>query len=292
MEMKKIYFDGACLPKNPGGVACYGVVAVNDDGNIVDKRFGVVSENGTNNIAEWAGLIHAIKLAKELNWDGVHIYGDSQLAVNQFNDLWRVSKEHLKRMYDLAKKESEGVNITVEWIPREENLADDVAYEAYVNYTGKLSKREEKSREEKKMKARKVVLSNCVSSQDGEVLHCPNCGYERLHYATVEIFNRRCEDKWYGLHCVIDGTNMEVDIDASTGNPSERRNGIKIKFLCENCGCSTWLHILQHKGSTFIGWNPVSFSEDRVDKTTNSQINKEVSHEDSGDKRVLDIFGE
>ena len=63
MAREKIYFDGACLPKNPGGIACFGVVAVSNDVRIKEK-WGVVSERGANNIAEWSGLIEALKLAR------------------------------------------------------------------------------------------------------------------------------------------------------------------------------------------------------------------------------------
>jgi len=112
------------------------------------------------------------------------------------------------------------------------------------------------------MKARKLVFSKDMSCYHyGDVLCCPNCGGEYLHHTTIEVFNRKHEDSWHGLHCIIDDTKIRADIDASKGNPSERRNGIKIKFWCEYCGLSTWLHILQHKGNTYIGWSPVSFTE-------------------------------
>jgi len=52
---KEIFFDGACLPINPGGIACWGVVAV-ENGNVATERSGIVSRHGTNNIAEWTGL--------------------------------------------------------------------------------------------------------------------------------------------------------------------------------------------------------------------------------------------
>lgn len=291
--MKKIFFDGACLPKNPGGVACYGVVAVDDNGSIVDKRFGVVSENGTNNTAEWAGLIHAIKLAKELNWDGACIYGDSQLVVNQFNDLWRVSKKHLKRMYNLAKEESKEINIVVKWIPREENLANDVAYEAYVNYTKKISRNKAGVlSEEGKVEARGLSFSCGMSSCYGDVLCCPNCGYEYLRYTAIEIFDHEFEDSPYGLRYIIDGLEVRVNIGVTSKNQNKNGSCVRIKFLCENCGQSAWLRVLQHKGGAYIGWDSASFGEDRVsNKTTTNQTNKEVSHDDNRDKSVLDIFG-
>ena len=92
MARERIYFDGACLPKNPGGIACFGVVAVDSNNIRVKEKWGIVSEHGTNNIAEWNGLIEALKLARKLGWKDVKILGDSQLVVNQFNGLWQIKK--------------------------------------------------------------------------------------------------------------------------------------------------------------------------------------------------------
>jgi hypothetical protein len=40
----------------------------------------------------------------------------------------------------------------------------------------------------------------------------------------------------------------------STNNPSSRRDGILIHFWCEHCEEKPVMAILQHKGTTFIGW--------------------------------------
>lgn len=130
---KIIYFDGACLPKNPGGVACFGVVATNN-GDIVEEKWGVVDEQGTNNIAEWAGLVEAIQMVKELGWDNVKILGDSQLVVNQFNERWKINKEHLLDYFIEAHEECQGLDIIVEWIPRDKNIADPVCHRAFVEH--------------------------------------------------------------------------------------------------------------------------------------------------------------
>ena len=45
---REIFFDGACLPVNPNGIACWGVVA-KENGKTVCEKSGIVSRRGTNN---------------------------------------------------------------------------------------------------------------------------------------------------------------------------------------------------------------------------------------------------
>ena len=61
----------------------------------------------TNNIAEYEALVNGIKLAIEWKIMELHIYGDSQLIINQINDLYKTKDEKLmpyKRMVDDLKK--------------------------------------------------------------------------------------------------------------------------------------------------------------------------------------------
>ena len=99
-----------------------------------------------------------------------------------------------------------------------------------------------------------VILDNCILSPFGQVLHCPHCGDIYLHYVDIHVFNREKEDADKGLHCFIKGTSVSVDTNACDRNPSERRNGIKIKFWCESCFKEAILDIVCHKGNIFVGW--------------------------------------
>ena len=51
----KLYFDGSCTPKNPGGIAGYGWRLVDMDGTEVKNAQAEVCRGpgATNNIAEW-----------------------------------------------------------------------------------------------------------------------------------------------------------------------------------------------------------------------------------------------
>jgi hypothetical protein len=41
---------------------------------------------------------------------------------------------------------------------------------------------------------------------------------------------------------------------AERGNPSSRRNGVVIRFWCEDCDVISELTLEQHKGNTLLRW--------------------------------------
>jgi len=95
---------------------------------------------------------------------------------------------------------------------------------------------------------------------DENSLCCPRCGFDYLHQAAVEVWNRGEDEKIEGVRITADG-----DIVKATGrNPSPRRDGVSIAFSCEECSCDEdgnadestvgELVIFQHKGQTYIEW--------------------------------------
>ena len=134
MRKATFYFDGACLPVNPGGTGTFGVVGVRDS-EIICEKSGIVSETSTNNIAEWTAFIEALKEAKRLNITHLTVKGDSQLVVNQINNVWRVRDRDILKLYRQAKgllKYFQEVKVI--WIRRKGNLADRVAHQAYISH--------------------------------------------------------------------------------------------------------------------------------------------------------------
>lgn len=137
----KLYFDGACEPKNPGGYATYGWLVRSAEDNAVVKTgcgvaWGPGHDYATNNMAEYAALGYALKFLADAGWKGeLAIYGDSQLVVKQVTGDWACNKEHLQKVRErvLVLMKSVGDPVSIEWIPREENEAADalsrVAYE-------------------------------------------------------------------------------------------------------------------------------------------------------------------
>jgi hypothetical protein len=101
------------------------------------------------------------------------------------------------------------------------------------------------------MPYKELKLSDAiVGSTPEDVLHCPNCDGYYTHQGKVEIFNRG-EDAKEGTHATIQGDDVHIDRNL-TGNPSGRRQGLKISFDCEMCQTSFDLEIYQHKGNTFV----------------------------------------
>ena len=93
-------------------------------------------------------------------------------------------------------------------------------------------------------------------------LLCAGCGENNTHHVLVDVFNRSTEDSKLGTHMRI-GTQDDITLssDADTLNPSGRRNGVCIYYICEHCDAVSALRIMQHKGTTFA----YSTTEDNPD---------------------------
>jgi len=92
--MLNIYFDGGCYLSNPGAAAGAAVLIPPTGERIIASKF---LESATNNVAEYTGLIAGLEKALELDFRQVHVFGDSQLVVNQVNGIYRVNHSHLQR---------------------------------------------------------------------------------------------------------------------------------------------------------------------------------------------------
>jgi hypothetical protein len=82
-------------------------------------------------------------------------------------------------------------------------------------------------------------------------LSCPSCGGDYLHHVAVDIHRRPEEDaKTESVRAYGHG-------EASTENPSSRRDGLVIVLECEQCDGLTHLSLEQHKGQTFISMGKI-----------------------------------
>ena len=136
-----IYFDGACEPINPCGLATYGCVLLRD-GKVVEEGKGTVGTPGTaestNNVAEYAGLLRGVDIAGRhlASGEAVRIFGDSQLVVRQIEGLYSVNAAHLKPLHAIGTKAIAGLRalghqVELKWVPREKNThADRLSKEA------------------------------------------------------------------------------------------------------------------------------------------------------------------
>lgn len=130
-----VYYDGACEPRNPKGVATYGFV-VYKDGVKVSEGKGLAAEpwsNGaSNNVAEYTAMIRAFEWLLEHGYAGVEVLvrGDSQLSIMQMQGWYEVRAWRIIPLYErtveLAKKFKK---VRFEWVPREENEEADLLSE-------------------------------------------------------------------------------------------------------------------------------------------------------------------
>jgi hypothetical protein len=110
-----------------------------------------------------------------------------------------------------------------------------------------------------------------IDSETGHnALLCPQCGGNNLHQGAVHVWQRSNEDSENGTYVCAQNSISQVQFDANMGgNPSRRRDGMTIEFECENCGGGpvphqnpadtkkSYLHIVQHKGTTYLSWDKV-----------------------------------
>jgi ribonuclease H / adenosylcobalamin/alpha-ribazole phosphatase len=99
--------DGAARG-NPGPASCGAVLidaarpdALDPDAPplvVIARALGV----RTNNVAEYAGVVLALRAARRLGAQEVDLRLDSKLIVEQLNGRWRVKDLKLRRLYDEA----------------------------------------------------------------------------------------------------------------------------------------------------------------------------------------------
>lgn len=86
-------------------------------------------------------------------------------------------------------------------------------------------------------------------SMNDNVVRCPHCLYDYMHQDKVEVFDRQ-EDADVGIHAIVTAGKATFNYSMN-GNPSSRRDGVRIEFFCEGCDKRSVMTIIQHKGQTF-----------------------------------------
>ena len=127
-NMIECWFDGACGPKNPGGRASYGWVAIVDGERFTGSAIVGSGTGMSNNVSEHAGLAAVLEflMARGLREREIIIRGDSRLVVEQINGRWRAKRglyiEQYRRAAWLA---GQFPCLRLQWIPREQNAEAD-----------------------------------------------------------------------------------------------------------------------------------------------------------------------
>lgn len=90
------YTDGGSR-SNPGPAAT-GIVIKDRSGKIL-AHYGEYLGVQTNNVAEYAAIISALKKAKELGATEVECVADSKLVIEQLSGNWKVKEPTLQKMW-------------------------------------------------------------------------------------------------------------------------------------------------------------------------------------------------
>lgn len=125
--MHLLQFDGAADPnpgKASGAYVLFAPPVVEGDWlvrNVIEEGFQYLP-HGTNNEAEYMGLILGLEGALKNNVEAVKIEGDSMLVVNQVKGLWRVKEPRLIKLHSRAVSlYSQFKHKSIQHIPREQN---------------------------------------------------------------------------------------------------------------------------------------------------------------------------
>lgn len=98
--MIRAYIDGGARG-NPGP-AGYGARIEREDGSLVEELYAPLGI-ATNNVAEYNGLLAALRWAVEHGETDVHIRSDSELLVKQMRGEYRVKNPGLQALYVQAR---------------------------------------------------------------------------------------------------------------------------------------------------------------------------------------------
>ena len=114
---------------NPGPAA-FGAL-ITENGKIIAELSEFIG-TATNNVAEYSGLIAALKYINNLDRDAkVEVSMDSKLVIEQMSGRWQVKNPGMRELVKQAMAAHTPALISYKWIPREQNEhADRLANKA------------------------------------------------------------------------------------------------------------------------------------------------------------------
>lgn len=125
-----IAFTDGASSGNPGPMGI-GVVLIKD-GFVVEELSEYLGE-GTNNIAEYKAIIKALETAHSMGEMEVHIKSDSELAIRQLTNVYKVKDPELVLLKKHVEHLCAGIKVSFEHISRERNNeADKLSKEAVI----------------------------------------------------------------------------------------------------------------------------------------------------------------
>ncbi len=117
------YIDGGSRG-NPGP-AGFGVRLEDRQGNLLAQLKGAIGI-ATNNVAEYNGLLAALRWAVENGRPSLHVRSDSELLIKQLRGEYRVRNPGLRPLYEEALRLVASLpKVTFEHVPRTKNVEAD-----------------------------------------------------------------------------------------------------------------------------------------------------------------------
>jgi ribonuclease HI len=95
--MKLTTFTDGGSRSNPGPAAS-GIVVKNEAGEIL-AAYGEYLGVQTNNVAEYAAIVSALKTAKKLGATEIECFADSKLVIEQLSGNWKVKEPGLQKLW-------------------------------------------------------------------------------------------------------------------------------------------------------------------------------------------------
>ena len=122
---------------NPGPAAI-GVVIEDEDGKRL-RAFHRYIGRATNNQAEYQALIDGLKAIEECKPDGLDVFLDSKLVVEQVNGRWRVKEPELQELHRqvLELLQHFGDTYSVKHVDRSQNKGADKLVNMALDERGK-----------------------------------------------------------------------------------------------------------------------------------------------------------
>ncbi|MEO6728353.1 MAG: ribonuclease HI family protein [Candidatus Dojkabacteria bacterium] len=120
--MYTLFTDGGSRG-NPGNSACAYYIFKDD---ALEDFGGIFLGTGTNNNAEYLGLINGLKLAIKNNIKELEVRMDSELAIKQIIGVYKVSTDSIRELHHEVKMlEKNFKNVSFKHVPRAENKFAD-----------------------------------------------------------------------------------------------------------------------------------------------------------------------
>lgn len=119
-----IYTDGGARG-NPGP-AGLGVVIQDEQGKVMKKFGRYLGDHVTNNQAEYEAIIAALAAAEKLGGTHLELRMDSELAVRQLNQVYKVKNRGIQALFFQAKNlQARFEHVVFKHVSREQNTAAD-----------------------------------------------------------------------------------------------------------------------------------------------------------------------